>query len=392
MRTIYKQTIAIININLSSIKDRVGISLSTIISVALVVGVLLCFLAMSNGFKQTLRGSGFEDVAVVLRSGSMAEINSTITNEQARLIELGPGIKKANGIPLTSKELYVIVDGKKRSSNTEANLPLRGIDKLGADIRENIKIIQGRMFRPGTNEIVVGKSLINSFVGFELDNEVKLGNTTWKVVGVFESPGTVFESELWADVTVIQSFFQRNLFQTIRVKMESKEDVEKLQQYSNNEPRLQLDVKSEKNFYLEQANASSDLIFYLGWPLSILMAIGSLAGAINTMYNSVAARTKEIITLRTIGFNNLPTFLGTMVESITLTLIGAILGVICAYLLFDGLTTSTLSGNFTQVVFSFKMTKDLITQAIILALSIGLLGGILPARRATKIPLVQING
>lgn len=392
MQKIYNQSIAVININLRSIKDRLGLSLSTVFSVALVAGVLLCFLAMSKGFQETLQGSGFEDVAVVLRTGSMAEINSTISNEQARLMELGPGIKKIDGVPLTSKELYVIVDGKKRSSNTEANLPLRGIDKMGATIRENISIIQGRMFTPGTNELVVGKSLLDNFSGFELNQEVKLGNSSWRVVGVFESPGTVFESELWADVTVVLSFFQRNLFQTMRAKMESPEALKKLQEYSEQDPRLKLEIKSEKDFYIEQSNASSDLIFYLGWPLSILMSIGALAGAINTMYNSVVARTKEIVTLRIIGFDGISTFIGTMIESLFLTSIGSILGIICAYLLFDGLTTSTLSGNFTQVVFEFSMTPDLILNALLLSFGIGLIGGIMPARRAAKMPLVQISG
>lgn len=392
MTQLYQQSLAIIKINILSIRNRLSLSISTVFSVALVVGVLLCFLAMSKGFQKTLAGSGFEDVAVVLRSGSMSELNSTITLEQARILESQPGIRKFEGQPLISKELYIVVDAIKKSSNTPANIPLRGIDKLGPKLRENVSIEKGRMFEQGTNEIVVGKSLLNNFKGFELNNEIKLGNIKWKVVGVFSSPGTVFESELWADIDVVQSFFQRNgVFQTIRAKMISPKNVKNLNEYSKNDPRLKLDVKSEKDFYLEQSNASSDLIFYLGWPLSILMSIGSLAGAINTMYNSVVARTKEIITLRIIGFDAKATFIGTIVESLFLTSIGALIGVICSYLLFDGLTTSTLSGNFTQVVFSFKMTSDIVFQAIYLGLCIGIIGGVMPAIRATKLPLVGIH-
>ncbi len=387
-----QQTLAIININIRSIKNRLGLSISTIFSVALVVGVLLCFLAMSKGFEKTLEGSGSEDVAVILRSGSMSELNSVITLEQARIIESGPGIRQWQGKPMISKESYIVVDAIKKSSNTPANIPLRGIDKMGEIIRENISIVKGKMFTPGTNEIVVGQALLNNFKGFGLNSQVKLGNATWEVVGIFSSPGTVFESELWADINVVQSFFKRSgIFQTIRVKMKKPADVKKLDEYSKNDPRLKLDTKSEKDFYLEQANASSDLIFYLGWPLSILMSIGSLAGAINTMYNSVVSRTREIITLRVIGFNATATFFGTIIESLFLTSIGATIGVSCAYLLFDGLTTSTLSGNFTQVVFSFKMTFKLFIKAIYLSLGIGIVGGLMPALRAARMPLVKIN-
>ncbi|NQY42464.1 MAG: ABC transporter permease [Legionellales bacterium] len=392
MKHIFNQTTTIFYINIYSLKNRLGLSISTIFSVALVVGVLICFLSMSKGFEKTLEGSGAEDVAVVLRGGSMSELNSVITINQARLIESGPGIEKFNNNPLVSKELYVVVDAIKKSSNTPANIPLRGIDKTGEVIRESVSIIKGKMFTPGTNEIVVGKALIENFNGFELGSLVKLGKADWKVVGIFASPGTVFESEIWADIDVVQSFFNRSgIFQTIRVKMKNSASVFELEKYSDSDPRLKLDVKSEKDFYLEQTNASSDLIFYLGWPLSILMSIGSLAGAINTMYNSVVARTKDIITLRIIGFDSSATFFGTMLESLLLTSIGAVIGIICAYLLFDGLTTSTLSGNFTQVVFSFKMTFDLFIKAIFLSLGIGLIGGLMPALRAARMPLIQIN-
>jgi putative ABC transport system permease protein len=393
MQHLLQQSAAIIKINILSIKNRLGLSLSTIFSVALVVGILLCFLAMSKGFEKTLEGSGLDDVAVILRSGSMSELNSTITLEQARLITSGPGFMQLDGQPLISRELYIVVDAIKKSSNTPANIPLRGIDNLGPKIRENISIISGRMFTPGTNEIVVGKSLLSTFKGFELGKSIKLGNINWKIVGIFSSPGTVFESELWADISVVQSFFKRKgVIQTIRAKMNSSKDIEKLSTFSEKDPRLKLDVKSEKDFYLDQSNASSDLIFYLGWPLSILMSIGSLAGAINTMYNSVVARTKEIITLRIIGFNSSATFIGTMIESLFLTTIGAIIGIISAYILFDGLTTSTLSGNFTQVVFSFKMTNELFVKALFLSLFIGLIGGLMPAIRASRMPLIIVNG
>lgn len=383
-----QQIAAITRMNLRSIPQRLGLSLSTVFSVALVVGVLLCFLAMSQGFEKTLRGTGAEDVAVVLRAGSEAEINSSLTGEQFRLMQESPGIARKNGQALVSGELYVIVDALKRSTKTEANIPLRGLGLYGTQLRQNARIIEGRMFAPGTNEIVVGKSLLSQFEGFDLGKTVKLGTAQWKVVGVFESPGTVFESELWADVSVIQSFFNRQgYYQIMRAKLESPAAIEQLKQYAKSDPRLQLDVKTEKDFYVEQSGAASDLIFYLGWPLSIAMAIGALAGATNTMYNAVASRAREIVTLRTIGYSGFSTFISTILESSLLAIIGGVIGTVVSYQLFDGLTASTLGGNFTQVVFRFDLTPSLIMQAITLALGIGILGGAAPAYRAARMRL-----
>lgn len=389
MSQLIQQVIAITDMNLRSIPRRLGLSLSTIFSVALVISVLLCFLAMSQGFEKTLRGTGAEDVAVVLRSGAEAEINSSLTSEQYRLMQEGPGISRdKTGIAQVSGELYVIVDAIKRSSRTEANIPLRGLGTYGTELRKNARIIQGRMFHSGMNEIVVGKSLLAEFEGFELGRTIKLGSANWTVVGVFESPGTVFESELWADVNVIQSFFNRQgSYQVMRIKLESAAAVEKLKAYAKADPRLQLDVKTEKDFYIGQSGAASDLIFYLGWPLSIAMAIGALAGATNTMYNAVASRAREIITLRTIGYSGFATIISTLLESSLLAVIGGIIGAVLSYLLFDGLTASTLGGNFTQVVFRFDLNQTLVIQGIILALVIGILGGAVPAYRAARMKL-----
>lgn len=392
MSQFIQQVVALTKMNIRSIPQRIGLSLSTVFSVALVVGVLLCFLAMSQGFEKTLRGTGAEDVAVILRSGSEAEINSSLSSEQFRLMQEAPGIARDNGQPMVSGELYVIVDALKRSTKTEANIPLRGLGTYGAQLRQNARIIEGRMFAPGTNEIVVGKSLLAQFEGFDLGNTVKLGTAQWKVVGVFESPGTVFESELWADASVIQSFFNRQgYYQIMRVKLESPAALPQLKEYAKNDPRLQLDVKTEKDFYVEQSGAASDLIFYLGWPLSIAMAIGALAGATNTMYNAVASRTREIVTLRTIGYSGFSTFLSTLMESSLLAVIGGVIGVVAAYFLFDGLTASTLGGNFTQVVFSFDVTPMLVIQAAVLALTIGMLGGAAPAYRAARMRLTAMT-
>jgi putative ABC transport system permease protein len=374
------QTAAVTTINVKSIPQRFWLSLSTVVAVALVVMVLLAFLAMANGFQKTISGSGSPDIAIVLRAGSQAEINSGVSREQVRLIEEGPGIARgADGKPLVSAELYLVVDGVKRATQTKANLPLRGIGPEGAALRKGISIVQGRMFNPGTNEIVVGKSLLKEFQGFDLGDSVRLSTATWKVVGVFEAGGSVFESEIWGDLPVIQSLFNRNnVFQTVRARLTSPAALAQLKQY-----------------VADQAEQTSDLIQKLGWPLAIAMAFGALAGALNTMYSSVATRAVEIATLRAIGFGGFPAFIGTLAESLVLAAIGGAIGAVATWLIFDGLTASTLGGSFTQVVFAFQLTPALVLQGVVLALIVGLIGGLFPAFRAARLPIVaglQGNG
>src|SRR5262245_16310000 len=390
MRSLLLQVVAVTVINLKSMSQRIWLSLSTVVAVALVVMVLLSFLAMANGFQRTLSGSGADDVAIVLRGGSQAEINSTVSRDQVRLIEDGPGVARgADGKPLVSPELYLVVDGVKRSSGTKANLPLRGIGEQGAALRKGITITAGRMFNRGANEIVVGKALVQEFSGFDLNRTVTFGTSRWTVVGIFEAAGSVFESEIWADLPVVQSLFNRpNFFQTVRVPLENPAALATLKRTIGDDPRLKLDVKSEAAYFADQAAQTSDLIQNLGWPLAIAMAFGALAGALNTMYSSVAARAVEIATLRAIGFSGFPAFVGTLIESLVLAAIGGLIGAIATYLVFDGFTASTLGGSFTQVVFSFKLSPALIGQGVLLALIVGLIGGLFPALRAARMPIV----
>jgi putative ABC transport system permease protein len=390
MRSLFLQVLAVTAINLKSMPQRLWLSLSTVVAVALVVIVLLAFLAMANGFQRTIAGSGSDDIAIVLRGGSQAEINSTVSRDQVRLIEDAPGIARGpDGKPLVSPELYLVVDGIKRSSGTKANLPLRGIGEQGAAVRKGITLNAGRMFERGANEIVVGKGLAQEFSGFELGKTVGFGATRWTVVGVFDAGGSVFESEIWADLPVVQALFNRPTFvQTVRARLDDPGSLSKLKSYVDDDPRLKLDTKSEVDYFKDQSSQTSDLIQKLGWPLAIAMAFGALAGALNTMYSSVAARAVEIATLRAIGFGGFPAFVGTLVESLVLAAIGGAIGAIATYLVFDGFTASTLGGNFTQVVFDFKLSAALVAQGVVLALIVGLIGGLFPAIRAARMPIV----
>ncbi len=390
---ILRQIAAIASMNIRSIPQRLWMSLSTVVAIALVVAVLLAFLAMGNGFRQAQSSAGAADIAIMLRDGAQTEINSAVTREQADIVEEAPGIARQNGRPLVSAELYVIVDGVSRSSHLRANLPLRGLPLAGVALRHNVRIAEGRLFQTGTNEIVVGRSVTREFEGFDLGKTLRLGQSVWTIVGVFEDGGTVRESELWGDVGVVQSVFKRsNFFQTIRVRLASASALPALKAYVDGDPRLKLAVESEAEYFSEQARQSSDLIQKLGWPLAIIMAIGALAGALNTMYSSVASRGTEIATLRAIGFGRIPTFVGTLAEALTLAVIGGVVGILAATLLFQGYSASTLSSNFTQVVFTFKVTPALCGSALVLALIVGVIGGIFPAFRAARQPIVGMLG
>ena len=390
MRSLLLQITALTVMNLKSLPKRFWLSLSTIVAVMFVVVVLLAFLAMRNGFQHTLASAGSQDVAMILRAGSQSEVASVITHDQVDLIEDAPGIAKgADGKPLVSPELYLVVDGLKHSSQTKANLPLRGMGPEGLAVRQGIHIVAGRMFAPGSNEIVVGKALQSEFDGLQLGQTVTLGHSRWTVVGVFAADGSVFESEIWADLPVVQSFFNRNnVFQTVRARLVTPAALGELQRYLDSDPRLKLDAKSEAAYFAEQASGTSDLIQKLGWPLAIAMAFGAMAGALNTMYSSVATRTSEIATLRAIGFGGLPAFVSTLIESAVLAVLGGVLGITTAFLVFNGLSASTLGASFTQVVFTFELTPALAAQGVCLALIVGLIGGIFPSLRAARMPIL----
>ena len=390
MESLIAQTSAVIAMNIRSLPQRLWMSLAALMAVAIVVAVLLAFLAMANGFKATVEGSGSHALAVILRDGSQAELNSVITRDQVNLMEQAPGISRNNQGPIASAELYVVVDGLKRTTQTKVNLPLRGLQMAGIEMRKNIKLVEGRLFQPGTNEIIVGASALREFQGFELGNKVKLGTATWTVVGVFEAQGSVFESELWADVKTLQSQFNRgSSYQVMRVQLETPGDVSALEAYVKADPRLNLEVKTEFQYFSEQASAVGDVIFYLGWPLSIAMALGALAGALNTMYTSVTQRETEIATLRAIGFSSTSAFIGTLIESLVIALVGGVVGTCAAYVFFDGVTASTLGSSFTQIVFDFQISADVFIDGIKLALIIGLIGGFFPALRASRLPVIR---
>ncbi|MEL7185413.1 MAG: ABC transporter permease [Pseudomonadota bacterium] len=389
MRGMWSQIRTVVVMNIASLPRRLWMSLAAVFAVSVVVAVLLAFLAMAKGFEQTLAGTGTENIAIVTRTGSQSELNSVLGRNSVNLISTAPGIAvDENGDPIYSAELYVIVDGIKRSTQTEANIPMRGISPNGFALREQIEIVEGRMFEPGRNEITVGAGVMREFSGFEVGREIRFGKSTWTVVGVFSTGGSAFESELWADAPTVQSQFQRgSSFQTVRLRLQEPGNVEPIQAFVEADPQLSLDVETEADFFAAQGRALNGIAVF-GWTLSAIMGLGALAGALNTMYTSVASRSREIATLRAIGFSNLSAFAGTLAESVVLSIIGGVVGAMVAWLFFDGFSASTLGASFTQIVFTFELTPELFQNGIVMALVIGLVGGIFPAWRAARVPVV----
>ena len=392
MASIFRQISAVIAMTIGGLPSRFWGSITTILSIALVVATLLAFLAMSDGFAKTVAGTGSDDIAMILGTGSEAELNSTMSSEAVRLLEESPGFARdASGRSITSPELYVVVGANRRAGGGEANVSLRGVTPRAPDLRPGFRFSSGRMFEPGTNEMIVGAGVVREFKGFDLNSELQLGGSAWTVVGVFEVPGTVFDSELWADLPVVQSLFNRGpSVQALRARLESPASLPEVKAFVASEPRLQVDVKTEKEHFAGEAQSLQYLV-YFGWALSITLGFGALAGALNTMYAAVEARSKELATLRAIGFGGFPAFMGAITESLVLALSGGLVGAGAAYLLFNGLTASTLGGGFTQVVFDFNVGPAQIVAGVQLAALLGLVGGIFPALRAARTPLLKLG-
>ena len=378
------QTLALAALNLRSLPRRPGTAAVAMSGIAALTGVFAGVLSMASGFEKTMEGSGREDVALVLRSGSTAELNSRFTAEQSDVIRYAPGIARdAAGEPDVSSELFWIVNAVGKSSGSEANVALRGIQPSGYGLRKDYRLAEGREFTPGRFELIAGRGARNQFVGLEPGQTIRFGKTEWLVTGVFEAGGSVFESELWCDVNVLQSAYRLGSgFQVVRARVDGSDGRARLEDALADDQRLAVDVWSEKQFYSEQAEDTATLIRVIGIPVSVLMAIGAVFAALNAMYASIAARARELATLRALGFGSFPTALATLMESVALAFLGGVLGCAIAWLALNGFQASTLAASFSQVVFNFAVTPDLLAQGITAALVVGLLGGVFPAVRA----------
>jgi putative ABC transport system permease protein len=385
-----QQSIAVSKLNLLTLRQRLGSSAATVFGVAGVVAVFVGVLSIGEGFKKTLASTGGPESVIVLRGGTDTEMNSILGRRSTNVIADGPGIARdATGETLASSELFVVVDLPKRSTGTPANVPLRGVGPQAFAVRGTVRIVAGRVFETGRNEILVGRAAAAEFGGLDLGNTLKLGDNTWTIVGVFETGGTIAESELWCDVGVLAPAYKRgNTYQSVYVRLDSPSDFAPLKSTLTADPRLDVAVLKEADYFASQSTALVSIISGLGFVITFLMALGAVFGAFNTMYTAVAARTREIATLRAIGFPAAPVVVSVMLESICLSLLGGAIGGGAAWLAFDGYRAATLNfQSFSQVAFAFTVTPALLIGGLVWALLIGLVGGLFPALRAARLPV-----
>jgi len=383
------QVVSVSKFGLLSIPQRRGSVAAAVFGIAGVVSVLVGVLSMGVGFRKALTASGSPDAAIVLRSGADSEMVSGFLRESTRVIADAPGVARNEEGPLASAELFVIINLPKRSTGTDANVPMRGVERPALKVRDKLKLEEGRMFEWGQNEVIVGAGAAREFAGLELGGKLRVGQRDWPIVGIFSAGGGSAESEIWTDATALQGAYKRgDTFQSVYVKLLSPGSFLDFKDSLTTDPRLSVKVLRQLEYYAEQSTAVNRLINTLGYLIAALMAVGAVFGALNTMYSSVAARTREIATLRALGFGSGAVVVSVMIESLAMAVFGGVLGAALAYITFNGLHTSTMNWNsFSQITFAFAVTPDLLAQGVVWAVLIGLLGGLFPALHGARLPI-----
>ncbi len=384
-----RQTLSITGVGISTLRQRIGASLVVVVGIAGVVAVLVAMLAMGEGFQSTLQQTGSDDTAIVLRGGSNAELNSVLDRDSVNVITQAPGVVRgADGKPLASAELSVVANMPKRSDpSADANVQIRGVGEQAWALRPNVKIIAGRRFKPGLRELTVGQGALRQFVGLELGKQLRIAGQEWTIVGEFAS-GDSHDSELWGDAQTVAAAYRRgNSAQSVTVRLTSAAAFDAFKAALASDPRLKVDVSTTREYFSKQSEGLTKVIRVVGITVGVIMAIGAIFGALNTMFAAIAAREREIATLRAIGFRGLPVVVSVLLETMLLALLGGLLGGLISWLIFNGYTASTLGSNFTQVVFQFKVSPQLLWLGIKWAMAIGFVGGLFPALRAARLPV-----
>jgi putative ABC transport system permease protein len=383
------QIVAVTRFNLLTLPQRVGSSGSALFGIAGVVAVMVAVLSIAQGVMRTMENSGSPANAVVLRSGANTEMMSILSGDDAKIITDAPGVARDSTGALASPELYLILNLPKRSTGTEANVPLRGVTGAAITVREKFRITAGRMFEWGRNEVIVGHGAHLEFAGLDVGMTVPVGSERWPVVGTFEAGGGVAESEIWVDAAVVQPAFRRgNSYQAVYAKLASREAFQEFKDALTADPRLNVKPLREEEYYDSQSTTLYNLITGLGTLIAVIMGLGAIFSALNTMYTSVSSRGREIATLRALGFRATPVVISVLCESLLLALLGGLIGAGLAWWAFDGFRAATLNwASFSQITFAFDVSPRLLLQGILFALLIGLIGGLLPAVRAARQPV-----
>ena len=385
------QIIAVTSVNIRSIPARLGSSTVAVIGIAGVVLVFVAVLSIAEGVNATMKASGDPNVALILRAGSDTEMTSGLGGESVRIIQDAPGVARdESGKPLTSPELFVVVDHPLKRSGSPGNVPLRGVTPEAFKVHSRLKIIEGRNLEFGKNEIIAGRAASHQFVGLNVGTTLKWGESTWTLVGIFDDGGAVSESELWCDVKVLQPAYRRgNSYQSVYARLAAPDAFQQLKDSLTSNPQITVSAMRAPEYYGRQTETLQMIIRTIGGIIAVLMGIGAVFGAVITMYTAVASRTREIATLRALGFGGLPVVFSVLSEATLLSIVGGLIGGAIAWLAFDGYETATMNfQSFSQIAFAFAVTPKLLAQALFYSVIMGLLGGLFPAWRAARLPVV----
>jgi putative ABC transport system permease protein len=380
-----------VSYNFRSIRARWTSTIVAILGIAGTVGVFVAMLSLAHGFKATLVASGSPGNALLMRAGSPSEMMGGVTLESVKIVQDAPGIARDAEGPLITQEVVGVMPFPLISTGTDANVQVRGVSPNVLRIRTFVKIAEGRMFHAGLSELVVGKNATKTYAGLKLGDSVTFGGGTWKVVGIFDAGGSSFDSEVWTDSKILNEVLKRpdNIFQSITVHLTSPAAFQQFKDAILTDRRLNLDVVREIDYYAKQSTTMTTLITVLGGLVAAVMAIGAVFGALNTMYSAVAERGREIATMRALGFSSWNVILSFLFEALLISFVGGILGCL-AVLPLNGFTTSTMNfQTFSNLAFAFKITLNLLLFGVLFALVMGILGGMLPAVRAARLPVAQ---
>ena len=376
--------------NLRSVQVRWVSSVVAVVGIAGTVGVFVAMLSLANGFRAAVVSSGSRDNAIVRRGGASSEMESAVVLDQVRIIADAPGVaRSAEDKPMVSAEVVVIAALPKRGTGTDANVAVRGVSAGAGQIRERLRLVEGRFFEPGLAEMIVGKNVLESIQGLAVGSVRRIGGRDWTIVGAFDTGGSAFDSEIWCDANLLNQTFDRppEVFQSVTVKLTSEQALAQLKDALTRDPRLTVQVDRETDYYAGRSEMMTTLITSLGVLVALTMAVGAVFAALNTMYSAVAARSREIATLRALGFGPFSVVLGIVFESVVISLVGGVLG--CLVILpVNGMAVSTINWQtFSHLAFAFRITWWLLGLGVGFALIMGLLGGLLPAIRAARLPV-----
>lgn len=375
--------------NLRSVRQRWTSAIVAVLGIAGTVGVFIAVLSLAKGFKATLVSSGAYDNAIVRRAGSTSEIDSNVPLDQVKILQDAPGVAQAGGQSLVSPEIVVIAPFPLITTGTDANVQVRGISAKTMEVRTKIKIAEGRMLQAGLNELMIGRNVSHTYGGPSLGSSVKFGGATWQVVGVFDAGGSAFDSELWCDAKVLKQAYHRpeEFFNSVTVHLNSPDALSQFKDAISADPRMSVDIMREVEYYEKQSTLLSSMIKWLGSIVAVVMGIGAVFGALNTMYSAVAERSREIATLRALGFGAGSVVFSFMIEALLISLVGGLLGAV-AVLPLNGLTTGAMNWQtFSHLAFAFRITPFLLGLGLVFALVMGVLGGFFPALRAARRPV-----